>query len=631
VAIVPPMSMPRRSRALPYLIAFAVLSVAYAVLQWNVLPWVPEFAKPPRERVVPSSMVVVAAATTIVSLMWIAAAAVALWIVHANFAYESGRSRWPTWWAVLGCAIPIYVLFHAWWIVREMQATYAGRLRHGRGLLIVAFVITIGLRAVFIGVMLVRTGVFWSTDIEPTFFDEFIFWSRAILVTDCVGFLCFTVLFVDLDRAIAGVFERGITTSGEVLPGRGVQLVGAACRVCNAPIASRLEGYQCATCDGMQHYRCAEVCPECSNPRRPHAAAPLAFVLTLLGGASAAAQQTENVFLVTLDGLRRQEVFGGADNALIHGDQGVRDILALRRKYWRGDPTARREALMPFFWGVVATQGQVFGDVDANAPCRVTNGHHFSYPGYSELLVGRADPRIDTNAKRPNPNVTVLEWLHARPEFDDRVAAFASWDVFPAIVNATRSGIPVNAGWKPFDVGPDPLELRLLNEMQDSLPRIWDEVRYDTLTWRGARAFLQERRPRVLYLALGETDDFGHDRRYDRYLDGARRGDDILRELWRFARETDGYAGKTTLIVTTDHGRGPSPKDWTDHGKDVPGADGIWIAVLGPDTPASRVRRDVETTQAQVAATVAAAVGLDYAAAVADVAPALPGVFERRR
>ncbi|MGI8992391.1 MAG: hypothetical protein ACR2I2_22775, partial [Bryobacteraceae bacterium] len=41
----------------------------------------------------------------------------------------------------------------------------------------------------------------------------------------------------------------------------------------------------------------------------------------------------------------------------------------------------------------------------------VTNGLNFSYPGYSETLCGFADPRIKSNDKVPNPNVTVLEWL----------------------------------------------------------------------------------------------------------------------------------------------------------------------------------------------------------------------------
>ncbi|MGA3203434.1 MAG: hypothetical protein ABSF12_13200 [Bryobacteraceae bacterium] len=47
------------------------------------------------------------------------------------------------------------------------------------------------------------------------------------------------------------------------------------------------------------------------------------------------------------------------------------------------------------------------------------------------------------------------------------------------------------------------------------------------------------------------------------------------------------YRDSTTLIVTSDHGRGSTLADWSDHGKKVPGADKIWLAILGPDAPAS--------------------------------------------
>jgi hypothetical protein len=88
------------------------------------------------------------------------------------------------------------------------------------------------------------------------------------------------------------------------------------------------------------------------------------------------------------------------------------------------------------------------------------------------------------------------------------------------------------------------------------------------------------------------------------------------------------YAGKTTFIITTDHGRGSGLKDWTDHGKDVEGAENIWIAVMGPGIPGLGERKKVSlVTQAQMAATVAEAVGMDWVKA-SGAAPALP-VFSK--
>ena len=78
---------------------------------------------------------------------------------------------------------------------------------------------------------------------------------------------------------------------------------------------------------------------------RALAAAP---ALASLSGYAQARRQTRNVFLVMTDGLRWQEVFGGADERLINKENGVSDPDSLRREYWRDTPAARREALMPF-------------------------------------------------------------------------------------------------------------------------------------------------------------------------------------------------------------------------------------------------------------------------------------------
>jgi len=67
---------------------------------------------------------------------------------------------------------------------------------------------------------------------------------------------------------------------------------------------------------------------------------------------------TRNLILVTIDGLRWQDVFTGADNRMMNKEQGgVRDILATRKRFWRGEPVQRREVLMPFLWGTVAKDG----------------------------------------------------------------------------------------------------------------------------------------------------------------------------------------------------------------------------------------------------------------------------------
>lgn len=354
-----------------------------------------------------------------------------------------------------------------------------------------------------------------------------------------------------------------------------------------------------------------------------------ALLLALFTGASAVAQErsTQNVLLVTLDGLRWQELFSGADRSLLNREHGgVRDVAALEKRFWRDDPIERRKLLLPFFWSVIATEGQVFGDPASLAPARSTNGFYFSYPGYNEILSGSADSSIDSNEKKPNRNITVLEALHREEGFAGKIAAFASWDVFPFILNEARSEIFVNAGWEPLQYASSQERRRDLNDLALELPHYWDNVRYDLFTFEGALGYLQKIKPRVLYVAFGETDDWAHDGRYDLYLDAARRTDDYIRRLWSAAQAMPEYAGKTSIILTSDHGRGSGLEDWRSHGAEVPGADRIWIAMAGPDIAATGVQKSVAVTQGQVAASLAALLGFDWRATNPEAAAPLPGI-----
>jgi hypothetical protein len=47
------------------------------------------------------------------------------------------------------------------------------------------------------------------------------------------------------------------------------------------------------------------------------------------------------------------------------------------------------------------------------------------------------------------------------------------------------------------------------------------------------------------------------------------------------------YKGKTTLLITTDHGRGDAKKtEWTSHGDKIKDCYQIWYAMIGGNVPA---------------------------------------------
>jgi hypothetical protein len=262
----------------------------------------------------------------------------------------------------------------------------------------------------------------------------------------------------------------------------------------------------------------------------------------------------------------------------------------------------------------------------------VLNTQWFSYPGYNELLTGRADPLITSNAPIPNRNITVLEWLHGRPGYEGRIAASSEWSVFPAILNVGRSRLPVFApGFRlPASFGSP--RLAELEQWMRDVPELGPGEHFDAFVYHAAVEFYDRRKPRVFYLALGEPDVWAHARRYDRYLSSIQRSDRFVRQLWEKLQALPEYRGNTSLVLTPDHGRGVTGSDWTSHGTKAPRSNETWLAVLGPQTPALGERRDTpEVHQAQVAATVAALLGEDFRAAFPEAAPSLPDVIDSRR
>ncbi len=359
------------------------------------------------------------------------------------------------------------------------------------------------------------------------------------------------------------------------------------------------------------------------------------LVTTLLLGTNtdlgAAPLTTQNVFLITTDGLRWQEVFDGAEARLMTKDEGgVKDTNALAKNFWRSTPEARRTALLPFLWGKVAKEGQIWGNHAKGSIVQVTNGRNFSYPGYSEFLTGIADPRIESNDPKPNPNVNVFQWLHTQKQFAGKIGASVSWGVIPWILNSHAAGFPV---WSAFAVPEGTKRFNLSPDMQALLERttpIWSDVSLDSFAGLATKEMVLQLHPRAFYAAFGETDDWCHDGRYDLYLRSAHNFDRFVKELWELVQSIPQYRNQTTFILGTDHGRGPAPLAWKSHGQAIPESGFVWVGILGPDTPALGERQNIATiTQSQIAATVAAFFGEDFVAASPKSAKPIPGVVGR--
>jgi hypothetical protein len=324
-------------------------------------------------------------------------------------------------------------------------------------------------------------------------------------------------------------------------------------------------------------------------------------------------RKTENVIVVTLDGMRWQEIFGGVDSALMNNKHYTRDPESIAKMFWNDDVNERRKKLFPFLWTTVESNGQLYGNRNKGNYVNNANPYWFSYPGYNEIFTGYPDTTVNSNDKIYNKNENVLEYINKQKGYKGKVAAFSTWDVFPYILNAPRSHVYVNADVDSLNFSND--RLKLINDWQFLTTKPIG-VRPDVITYIAAREYLKAYKPKVLYIAFDETDDFAHGGMYDQYLGSAHAEDKMISDLWTTIQAMPEYKNKTTLLVTCDHGRGDKNKDqWRDHGQKVEDANQIWFVAMGPDTKhKGEVTEPGQLYQKQFASTIAALLGMEFKA-----------------
>ena len=173
----------------------------------------------------------------------------------------------------------------------------------------------------------------------------------------------------------------------------------------------------------------------------------LLALTAIFGNVKAQTDNDRRVIFIMLDGLRWQELFNGADTAIINVKRYAPNTKGITDLYWRPTQDERRMALMPFTWGYIKQHGLIIGNRWKNSLMQGSNKYKFSYPGYSETLCGWADDeRINSNDNVPNPNINVLEVANKSKKYKNSVMAYACWGTVRYILNDERCGFPVQAG-----------------------------------------------------------------------------------------------------------------------------------------------------------------------------------------
>ena len=293
-----------------------------------------------------------------------------------------------------------------------------------------------------------------------------------------------------------------------------------------------------------------------------------------------------------MDGVRWKEVFRGADKFLINRNNFTSSIPFHKEKYFVEDSIQRREMLMPFTWKTIAKDGVILGNRDEKNYFNMTNKPLWSYPGYNEIITGAPDDiNIINNNDILNPNVSIFEHINNINSYNQKVRIFGSWKMFPYIFNEQRSKLLINAGYQ-HSLNPTKTEREIyLDKLQDWMPKHWQNTRFDLFTHEYAMESLRNDKPKLLFVGYGEADDFGHDKDYDHYLNAINRNDQMIEEIWNYVQNDPFYKDQTTLIITTDHGRG-NFYEWVDHSKNVKGSGDSFIMLMGPKIERKLFKKD---------------------------------------
>jgi hypothetical protein len=307
----------------------------------------------------------------------------------------------------------------------------------------------------------------------------------------------------------------------------------------------------------------------------------------------ASAPRTRNIVLVTIDGVRWQEIFGGVDRA--RADLSCGEI----------------EALLPNLTALMRAGVAVGAPGGAEM---VSSGPNFvSLPGYREIITGRTS-RCTSNEcwhiREPTLLDELRDGLQLRPE---EIAVVASWERIARTAVRNERNATVSAG-RHRGAGRERLRVnaRAAQVMEEAegaaaYPGYFD-YRPDRYTAFLAREYLRERRPRFLWVALGDTDEYAHRNDYSGYLDALRSADRFVGELWATLGELGEYGAETTIVVTADHGRA---NDFVSHGGGAPESSRVWlVAAGGAVAPQGRVAAARKVHLADIAPTARALLGL---------------------
>ncbi|MEO5970256.1 MAG: alkaline phosphatase family protein [Bdellovibrionia bacterium] len=284
------------------------------------------------------------------------------------------------------------------------------------------------------------------------------------------------------------------------------------------------------------------------------------LLISSIGCSATADISKPNVILLMLDGVRWQEFFHGSDPLL---DLGVNE-----------------PKIFKYIKSTIGNGSFISGDRKNGSEATISNTRLISLPAYQSIMAGKTTAckfnscgRISVETLQEN----ILTKLNLQKT---EVATIASWDEILNAVEHQEGRTFVNAGVREVREGVVDSTTVLLNKKQKEDSPSWDG-RKDEYTFAHAINYLKNNKPRFLFISLNDSDEWAHKGNYPQYISTLKGYDDKIKNLFDTLNEMDDYGRSTTVIITTDHGRG-NGNSWGGHGTGTPESKYIWIYGRNP-------------------------------------------------
>lgn len=331
--------------------------------------------------------------------------------------------------------------------------------------------------------------------------------------------------------------------------------------------------------------------------------------LLAVGSLQASIVKEPKVVLVVIDGIRALELQGKAkddDNKTVKAVALFPNLMALKK------------------------QGVFFPDM------RISNPVGISLPAYADIFAGRRQEKIVSNSPASEDYrshyPTIFDAVKSGLKLDeDGVAVHSSWANICAITG--KKEIYKSCGWKEGLFGK---------------PEVYHGSRSDMDTFLQLASEVPKRKPRLLFVHLGDADEEAHNQERVQqklglnygifnYHKALREDDYYVGRIWKLLQTDPFYKDSTYLIVTTDHGRDnwPDPNNWANHGRCVrkhgakdtcSGCRHVFALVVGPGLKNQVV--ETQYSHIDLAPTIAKLLSVEMPSALGQ---AIPEILSQKR